>query len=116
MREKFQNGEDPAAFVMRRNRAAAGVARRRGLWSDVWKKRVIAWNAHLGRELNKNSWAAKTLHFHGKEWLQQRRRMFAVGSQGSLLAGRTETRAGRGIVHRRWHDGVDHAKALSGRT
>ena len=112
MREKFQSGEDPAAFVIRRNRAAASVARRRGLWSAVWKKRVIDWNDHLGRELNKDSWAAKTLMYHGKEWLQERRRMFSTGSSSSLLAGRTCTRASRGVVHRRWHDGIDIAKSL----
>ena len=116
MRDKFEQGDDPASFVIRRNRAAASVARRRGLWSDLWKKRVIDWNAHLGRELNQSSWAAKTLNFHGKEWLQERRRMFAAGSHSSLLAGRTDTRAGRGIVHRRWHDGVGHAKVLSSRS
>ena len=112
MREKVQAGDDPAAFVLRRNRAAAGVARRRGLWSAVWKRRVIEWNDHLGRERNRNSWAAKTLIFHGSEWLQERRRMHATGSSSSLLAGRTCTRATRGIVHRRWHDGVDAARSL----
>ena len=111
MREQFQAGDDPASFVIRRNRAAVGVARRRGLWSVVWKTRVKNWCDHLGRALNKDSWAAKTLVFHGKEWLQERRRMFAVGSNSSLSAGRTDTRAHRGIVHRRWHDGVDSASA-----
>ena len=112
MRERFQPGDDPATFVLRRNRAAAGVARRRGLWSSVWRKRVIDWNDHLGRELNKNSWAAKTLTFHGKEWLQEMRRIHSSGASSSLVAGRTGTRANRGIVRRRWHDGVDVAKSI----
>ena len=112
MREKFKSGDDPAALVLRRNRAAASLARRHGLWSAVWKKRVINWNDHLGRELNQNSWAAKTLSYHGKEWLQERRRMHATGSSCSVLAGRTRTRASKGIVHRRWHDGVDVAKSV----
>ena len=54
-----------------KQRAAAGVARWRPRMSYVWKKRVIDWNAHLGRKLNQNSWAAKTLHFHGKQWQQE---------------------------------------------
>ena len=39
-------------------------------------------------------------------------RIHAVGQQSSTLAGRIRTRAQRGIVHRRWHDGVDVANYL----
>ena len=104
-----QPGDDPEMFVRRRNRAAASEARNRGRWSETWRKRVIEWNGHLGRELNQKSWAYKTLHYHGKAWLQEQRRIHAVGQNGSLIAGRTGTRAEPGIVHRRWHDGVDVA-------
>jgi len=109
MRHQFEPGDDPATFAARRNRMAASVARRCGQWSQVWRKRVLDWSAHLNRERNHTSWAAKTLHYHGKHWLQEQRRIHATGASGSILAGRTCTRAGRGIVHRRWHDGVDVA-------
>ena len=109
MREQFQPGDDFASFAARRNRVAAGVARRRGQWSSVWRKRVVDWDAHLQRERNQNSWAAKALKYHGKVWLQEQRRIHAVGEHSSVHAGRTRTRASRGIVHRRWHDGVEAA-------
>jgi hypothetical protein len=112
MNLKMKQDEDPETFVRRRNRAAAHEARRRGCWSTLWRKRVTNWNEHLGRERNQNSWAAKTLHFHGKTWLQEQRRLHAVGQHSSLSAGRTGTRSFPGIVHKRWHDGVDTAMTV----
>ena len=106
---RCQSGQDPASFVVGRNRIASRTATDCGCWSDTWRKRVTDWNAHLHREPNQNSWAAKTLHYQGKLWLQEQRRLHAVGQNGSLIAGRTGTRAEPGIVHRRWHDGVDVA-------
>ena len=105
-------GEDFATFALRRNREASRVAATCGRWSEVWRKRVINWNSHLGRARNSKSWAAKTLHYHEKTWLQQQRLLHLVGQWGSLLAGRTGTRAMPGIVHKRWHDGVDTAMDL----
>jgi len=112
MRTKMQTGEDPAAYVQRSNRIASTLAREHGKWSHIWGKRVIDWNSHLKREHNQHSWAAKILKYHGAEWLQDQRRIHAVGENCSLIAGRTCTRAHRGIVHRRWHDGVDVANLL----
>ena len=103
--------EDTGDFLKRRNRAAAGVARQQGRYSAVWRKRVIDWHSHLGREVNHSSWAAKTLHYKGKAWLQEQRRIHAVGQHSSLIAGRTCTRAAQGVLHRRWHDGVDVAQS-----
>ena len=109
---KFQPGDDPAAFAMRRNRAAAKVAAQRGKWSSLWRNQVTNWSAHLNRPRNHNSWASQTLHYQGKHWLQEQRATHSVGQWGSMLAGRTCTRAMPGIVHRRWHDGVDAAKEV----
>jgi len=111
-RSKMQAGEDPATFVQRCNRSASAKAREQGFWSSVWRKRVIDWNDHLRREANRNSWASKILVYHDAEWLQEQRRIHAVGQQGSVTAGRTRTRAQKGIVHRRWHDGVDVASSF----
>ena len=44
-----------------------------------------------------------------KQWLQEQRIKHSVGEHFSIHAGRTCTRAGKGIVHRCWHDGVDIA-------
>ena len=109
---KMQHGEDVASFVRRRNRISAQHSKAMGTWSGVWRKRVTDWNDHLNRDRNASSWAAKTLHYHGKHWLQEQRILHAIGEWGSMLAGRTCTRAFPGIVHKRWHDGVDLAKAM----
>ena len=109
---KFQPGDDPATFALRRNRAAAKIATQSGRWSSIWRKQVANWNAHLQRPRNHRSWAYHTLHYHGKQWLQEQRITHAVGQRVSMLAGRTGTRAMPGIVHRRWHDGVDAANAV----
>ena len=98
---KLQPGDDPAAFGMRRNRAVAKIASQRRKWSSHWRKQVTNRNAHLNRPRNHDSWASQTLHYHGKRWLQEQRRTHCVGQRGSMLAGRTCTRAMPGIVHRR---------------
>jgi hypothetical protein len=106
---RFRPGEDFAAFALRRNREASRVAATCDRWSEVWRKRVINWNSHLGRDRNGRSWAVKTLHYHGKTWLQHQRFLHSVGQWCSLFPGRTGTRAMPGIVHKRRHDGVDTA-------
>ena len=73
---------------------------------------VTQWDAHLKRDRNDGSWAAKMLKYHDADWLQEQRRTHAVGEWSSLTAGRTRTRAQAGIVHRRWHDGVQMASYL----
>ena len=109
---RFQPGDDPTSFAQRRNRAAGRVARNQGKWSAVWRNRVINWSSHLQRDINANSWAAKTLNYHGKDWLQQQRIIHATNQYSSIFAGRTGTRAAPGIVHKRWHDGVDSAQSV----
>jgi len=109
---KVQPGDDPATFAMRRNRAAKNIAAQRGKWSSIWRKQVANWSSHLNRPRNHRSWASQTLHYHGKHWLQEQRVTHSVGQWGSMFAGRTCTRAMPGIVHRRWHDGVDAAREV----
>jgi len=109
---RIQEGEDVAQFLLRSHRFASAKAREHGYWSRTWRKRVTDWNSHLRRESNQDSWASKMLLYHGADWLQEQRRIHAVGQQGSLTAGRTCTRSQRGIVHRRWHDGVDVASCF----
>ena len=112
LRVRMRPGEDPATFGRRRNREATVVTRQHGTWSAHWRKRVIDWNAHLSRDQNHKSWASKTLHYHGQEWLRDQRRINAFGEQSSFTVGRTCTCASRGVVHKRWHDGVDTALGL----
>ena len=105
---KYEPFDDPASYAKRCNRLASSVASQHGRWSSIWRQRVVNWNSHLDRARNHRSWAAKTLLWHGREWLQEQR-IANCGQWGSMLAGRTDTRAAPGIVHKRWHDGVDVA-------
>ena len=101
-------GEDPANYVRRRGRIARGHCHRQGSWSNLWFTRAIAWDGHLDRPLNGNTWSAVLQNFRGKEWLMQRR---ASHASASLFAGRTNTRAMHGHVATRWHDGADYARS-----
>ena len=110
-------GEEADSYVRRRGRAARKQCSHHGLWSQQWFKRVIAWDEHLSRRRNFHTWAAKLRDYRGKTWLMQRRASFApstasIDSPASATAGRTGTRSFAGIVHTRWHDGVDFAKFL----
>jgi len=111
-------GEDPASYVRRRGRVARGHCRKQGLWAAHWFARAIAWDDHLTRARNGQTWSGRLRDFRGKEWLKQQRalyvpRGFSDASAASLRAGRTGTRAVRGKVQTRWHDGIDYAKSRS---
>ena len=96
-------GELAHEYVRRRNHLASHQAKSMGRWSEIWYERVVLWKEHLERERNAHSWPAQTLHFRGRTFLQQVR---AFNSSTSAAAGRTGTRALRGIVHARWQDGA----------
>ena len=110
-------GEGAESYVRRRGRAARKQCAHHGLWSQQWFKRAIAWDEHLSRRRNFHTWASKLREHRGKTWLMHRRASFApstasVVSPASATAGRTGTRSFPGIVHTRWHDGVDFAKSI----
>ena len=101
-------------FVRRRGRLAASVCKRRGLWSIHWFDRATKWDDHLSRDRNSQSWPARLRSYRDREWFLQRRIELAPrnGWSASSLAGRTDTRAFRGKVHSRWHDGIHYAKEM----
>ena len=91
--------EEPAAYVRRRGRLARDHCQQQGRWSAHWFARALAWDEHLSRDRNNQTWSARLRHFRGKEWLQKQRAFYAPGaSPSSLLAVRTGTRAVRGKV------------------
>ena len=98
------DGETPEAYVRRRGRIARRHCHQQGSWSARWFKRAVAWDHHLGRPRNSDTWSAKLRDFRGKAWLQERR---------ALFGGRTATRAIHGKVQMRWHDGIDYAGSTS---
>ena len=94
--------EEPDAYVRRRGRLARSHCQQAGLWSRIWFQRAVAWDEHLTRGHNHQTWSAQLHDFRDKAWLMQRRADFD---------GRTCTRAVHGKVQMRWHDGVDFAKS-----
>ena len=107
-------GEDAEAYVRRRGREARRINTEQGMWSNHWFSRCLRWDAHLARPRNFNSWPAQLRDYRGKQWLMDRRASFVSSdSSSSILAGRTGTRAARGKVHTRWHDGVDLARSFA---
>lgn len=104
-------GEPLDDFVRRRGRLAAKFCREHGSWTEFWFSRAVHWDEHLSRPRNKFCWAAKLRQYRDREWFMQRRiEMAPVDGHQSMLAGRTGTRAFRGRVHMRWHDGIAYAK------
>ena len=108
-----QLGEDHRAYAQRRGRIAGMICKISGRWSGRWFQRALDWNEHLERPRNHRSWASRLLHYHDRAWFIDRRVALLPQSapNGSCLAGRTDTRAYRGYVQMRWHDGIEFAKA-----
>ena len=100
-------------YVRRRGRLAARTCKLHGLWSARWFTRAIFWDAHLARDRNAHTWAARLRNYRGSDWLMRRRVEFLPrdGQSRSAVAGRTDTRGYRGKVHVRWLDGISFASA-----
>ena len=86
-----------------------------GQWLRRWLKSAMDWNAHLERPRNGASWPAQLLHYKDRKLFINRRMSLLPcdGYSGSCLAGRTETRARRGRIYPRWHDGIEFAEGRS---
>ena len=78
-------------------------------WSHVWCRRQKTWSDHMAR--HSDLWPARICSCQNFQWLQMRRML--CGSQLSF-AGPTQTRAQRGKVERRWHDGLEFSKRFLG--
>ena len=106
------SGETAAEYVKRRGQNSGRHCTQMGKLSSRWFKRARNWNEHLLRARNRQSWPARLLHYKDAGWFVQRRLSFlpADCKAGSCLAGRTDTRAVRGCVHMRWHDGIAFSK------
>ena len=116
IRPAWRPGEEAPEYVRRRGRAARKWCKDNGQWSARWFQRALKWNEHLTRAHDPNNWGAQLLKYHGREWLMWRRAMFAPtsasrASPASILAGRTDTRAFRGKVCTRFHDGIEFARS-----
>ena len=111
----LREGEPVVDFIRRRGRIAKASCDSHGLWSQRWFDRALRWDEHLARPRNCQGWAARLRSYHDRDWFIFRRSLFAPvtssrESAASATAGRTGTRACRGKVHMRWHDGVEYAR------
>ena len=109
--------ESSCEFVRRRGRAAAKLCNEHGLWSKRWFGRASRWDDHLNQYRNHLSWPAKLRQFKDRTWFIFQRSQFTPVSTGpfsnfSATAGRTDTRAVRGYVHMRWHDGIIYSRSV----
>ena len=73
-------------------------------WSHVWCKRMQTWSEYMSR--HPHIWPARISKVNDADWLVVRR--ILCGSR-SIHSGPTRTRAMRGKVERRWHDGLRYA-------
>ena len=93
-------------FRKRRHKLTNRLAAKHGKWSKSWACKVKSWGDHVYRNHDPATWSASLLRFHGEDWLQQQR----VRSSG-IAESRTNTRAYRGHVHRRWQQGYERVLA-----
>ena len=97
--------EEPfETFRQRRHRLSGSLAAKHGKWSNSWANKPKSWGDHVHRNHDTATWSFEILNYHGADWLQQQ----PVPSSG-VAESRTDTRAYRGKVHRRWQEG--HEKA-----
>ena len=58
------------------------------------------------------SWAAALFSFQSSDWLQDQRVIYYRSRGQEGVYSRTGTRAVRGVVHARFHEGVDYARRM----
>ena len=95
-----------ATFSQRRRRLSGRLAAKHGKWSSSWASKVKSWGDHTHRNHDAATWSSALLQFHGDDWLQQQRAL-----SSGIAESRTNTRAYRGKVHRRWQEGYEKASA-----
>ena len=92
-------------FFARRHRAASHQARSSGRWSGLWVNDLQSWHAHVERRHDSCAWSPIILNWRDHQWLSLRRLW-----NSALGESRTNTRAFRGHVHRRWQEGLEIIK------
>jgi hypothetical protein len=90
-------------FYTRRHLAASRIACSSGKWSELWAHDICTWHAHIQRRHDMHAWSPHMLSWRGRSWLGIRRLWNSAAGES-----RTNTRAYRGHVHRRWEDGLEY--------
>ena len=65
--------ESLADWFKKKKQAGRKAASSIGLWSEIWRKRVLEWDQHVIRSADRNSILAVLRHWHDSAWLQQQR-------------------------------------------
>ena len=105
MRIKRAEGAALTDYCRRRNRQAAAVCRKTGVWSCHWFSRAIKWDEHLARGHSENSWPVLLRQFHGAIWLEIHRSLTNLHGTG--------TRVSRGRPQKRWSEGIQFAQRFA---
>ena len=106
------------SWFKKRQRVGRALAGKIGFWSDVWRKRVLDWEAHICRSDGRNHVHCKMRKWHDLDWLQDKRLQFVAANgvswgRNTPLAGRLGTRKASGQPQPRWGEGVALAHELS---
>ena len=94
-------------FFSRRHRAAYRLTGSSGKWSKLWRQDLLGWQAHMKRQYDVHVWKPYLLSWKGGDWLGIQRLLNSAFGES-----RTNTRAYRGHVHRRWEDGLERRSQL----
>ena len=122
--------EDPAEFRKRRARWVRGFCEKHEWWSRTWYVQAVKWEAHLRRDWNRQllhfndgaqpsllstSWSFAPLirYWHAEDWLSSRTTVFTRSASLGTTSKRTNLRGQRGVVQKRWHEGVHLAQPLT---
>lgn len=97
-------GEPYDAFVQRRHVHSGHLASQCGRFSQAWAGSLLSWSAHVNRRHDTGTWSAAILDWHNTTWLTQRRLLHSSANES-----RTQTRAYRGCVQKRWEESLDEA-------
>ena len=100
-------GETPAAYMIRRNRAAAIFSRRQGSWTLEHIRLCSSWCSHLLRPANANFFASALVRHKDAAWLQSRR--YNIRPKSAPRG--TGTRCTRGFIVPRWEEALLHRLA-----
>ena len=121
--------KDLSLYCRRRSRVAANVIGGAGeWWAKAWWKRALSWDAHCRRDLSRQlqvfdancnpadvgsrfAWPPILLDWKGSQFLESVRVVYESRYTGAVSS-RTRTRASRGAVCPRWHEGIDLATRM----
>ena len=121
--------EEPSEFSKRRARWVRGFCERYEWWSRIWYVQSVKWEGHLQRDWNRQrlhfedgvqpsllstSWSLASLFrfWHGEAWLANHTTFFTRSASLGTTSKRTSLRGQRGVVQKRWHEGIALAQPL----